>query len=132
MNKQLTMTGAMAAALAALPACSSNDEWNEEVTSAYDTAVCVDNQGRRVEDERCDDRRAYGSSYRYFYLRGGAPVPYYGDAVTGPRYAAYGSYSPRGGIHYDRAPASTRMTRSAAVSRGGLGASGRGFGGARG
>ena len=131
MDKKLTITCVVAGALAAIPAAcsSSDDDWNREVTAASDTAICVDNFGNRVDDDRCDDDWGRSAGYYHpYYLRRGAPVPYYGDSVKDPRYAAYGSYTPSTSATYGRAPASTRMTRSAAVSRGGLGSTGRGFG----
>ena len=133
-EKKITLTAWVAGALVLIPtACSnSQEEWNDEVTAAYDTSVCTDAQGNRVDDDYCDDDRYRGGGFYPYYLRRGSPVPYYGDNVRGPRYAAYGSTSPVAGTYYTRAPASTAMTRSAAVSRGGLGSTGRGFGGARG
>lgn len=138
MKKQLTMTTAMAAALVALPGCSSGDDWNEDVYAASDTAVCVNQQGERVDDDLCQSRNYYsghsgggGNAFLWYYLGRNSAIPYYGDSIRDPRYAGYGSYQPRPGATYGRAPTSTRMTRSAAVSRGGLGSSGRSFGGGR-
>lgn len=134
MKKQLTMTSAMAAALLALPACSSNDDWNEDQTARSDTAVCVDREGRRVEDDRCGNNRGGGvgsSAFLWYYLGRNSVMPYYGDSIRDRRFAGQGSYTPTAGARYGRAPASTRMSRSQAVSRGGLGSSSRSFGGAR-
>ena len=133
MKKQLFMTTAMAATLAALPACSSNNGWDEDVIASQDTAVCVDREGRRVDDDLCDDDYGGGGSnaFLWYYLGRSAAVPYYGDSIHHRRYAGRGSFTPQSGISYGRAPASTRMTRSQAVSRGGLGSSGRSFGGGR-
>jgi hypothetical protein len=138
MRKQLSMTTAMAAALVALPACSSNDGWNEDVVADRDTAVCVDQQGSRVDDDLCDDRRRSGggmsSAFLWYYIGRNAAVPYYGDSIYARRYARQGqpgSFAPRPGVNYARAPASTKMTHSQAVSRGGLGSSSRRFGGGR-
>jgi hypothetical protein len=133
MKKQLTMTTAMASALLALPACSSNDDWNGDVIADRDVALCVDQQGRRVDDDLCDDDRGGGGSnaFLWYYLGRSSAVPYYGDSIHDRRYAGRGSWKPVPGANYGRAPASTRMTRSAAVSRGGLGSSGRSFGGGR-
>ena len=133
MKKQLTMTTAMAAALVALPGCSSNDGWNEDVIASGDTAICVDHDGERVDDDLCDDDRRTsggGSAFLWYYLGRNSAVPYYGDSVRHKRYAS-GSYSPRPGVNYFDAPSSTKMTRSRAVSRGGLGSSSRSFGGGR-
>lgn len=137
MRKQLSMTTAMAAALVALPACSSNDGWNEDVIADRDTAVCVDKQGSRVDDDLCsDDRgRSGGSSaFLWYYIGRSSAVPYYGDSIYDRRYARNGrpgSFAPQPGVNYARAPASTKMSRSQAVSRGGLGSSSRRFGGGR-
>jgi len=130
MKKQLGMTTAMAAALLALPACSSNDDWNGDVIADRDTAICVDSDGERVDDDLCDDDYrggTYGFTRYYFARR--APVPYYGDSVHHSRYKGYGSYRPAPGVDYARAPVSTNVTRSQAVSRGGLGSSSRRYGG---
>ena len=45
MKKQLNMTTVMAAALLTLPACSSNNGWNDDVIAEQDTAICVDGLG---------------------------------------------------------------------------------------
>ena len=132
MKKQLTMTSAMAAALLALPACSGGDE--DEVAQA-DTAVCVNAEGERVDDDYCDnDRyRSHGgsSAFLWYYLGRGSRIPYYGDSIRHQRYAGMGSFSPRAGANYGRAPVSTRVTRSQAVSRGGMGSKSRSYGGGR-
>ena len=136
MRKQLSMTTAMAAALVALPACSSSDGWNGDVIADRDTAVCVNQQGSRVDDDLCDDRRGGGGSgaFLWYYLGRNAAVPYYGDSIYDSRFARHGrpgTFAPQPGVGYARAPASTKMTRSQAVSRGGLGSSSRRFGGGR-
>ena len=135
-KKQIFMTTAMAAALAGLPACSSNNNgWNEEVIADQDTAVCVDQQGQRVDDDLCDDDRyrggGMGNAFLWYYIGRSAAIPYYGDSIHDrrySRYARYNGFAPNPGVTYGRAPASTRMTRSQAVSRGGLGSSSRRFG----
>ncbi|HEX8624723.1 MAG TPA: hypothetical protein VF782_06555 [Allosphingosinicella sp.] len=137
MRKQLSMTTAMAAALVALPACSSNDGWNEDVIADRDTAVCVNQQGSRVDDDLCDDDRGRSggsSAFLWYYIGRNSAVPYYGDSIYDRRYARQGrsgSFAPQPGVNYARSPASTKMTRSQAVSRGGLGSSSRRFGGGR-
>ena len=136
MKKQLTMTTAMATALLALPACSSNDDWNGDVIADQDVALCVNQQGERVDDDLCDDddRRGGGgmsNAFLWYYLGRSSAVPYYGDSIHDRRFRGRGSFTRSPGINYGRAPASTRMTRSAAVSRGGLGSSGRSFGSGR-
>jgi len=133
MIKQLSMTTSMAAALIALPGCSSNDGWDDNVVADRDTEVCVDQQGQRVEDSRCNsDRRAGGGSnaFLWYFIGRNMAVPYYGDSVRDRRFAG-GSYSPRAGASYFPAPGRTSMTRSQAVSRGGLGSSGRRYGSGR-
>lgn len=133
MTKQLTITTAMAAALIALPACSSNDDWDENVVADRDTAVCVDQNGTRVDDSRCRSGNWPGGSgsLMWYYIGRNSMVPYYGDSIHDRRYAGAGSYSPRAGAAYFPAPARTSMTRSQAVSRGGLGSSARRFGSGR-
>ena len=135
MKKQLTMTTAMAAALLALPACSSNDGWDGDVVADQDTALCVNQQGERVDDDLCDDDRRSGSgmssAFLWYYIGRNAAVPYYGDSIHDRRFRGHGSFNRAPGVNYGRAPASTRMTRSAAVSRGGLGSSGRSYGSGR-
>jgi hypothetical protein len=139
MKKQLSMTTALAAALVSLPGCSSNDGWNDDVVADRDTAICVDKEGNRVDDGQCGQRNAYhggggsgvGTAFLWYYLGRNSAVPYYGESVRNPRYAGLGSYQPRSGVSYADAPSASRMTRSAAVSRGGLGSHGRSFGGGR-
>jgi hypothetical protein len=138
MRKQLSMTTAMAAALVALPACSSSNGWNEDVVADRDTAVCVDKQGARVDDDLCSDDRHHHSggsnAFLWYYIGRNSAVPYYGDSIYDRRYARQGrtgSFTRQPGVDYARAPASTKITRSQAVSRGGLGSSSRRFGGGR-
>jgi hypothetical protein len=138
MRKQLSMTTAMAAALVALPACSSNDRWNGDVVADRDTAVCVDQQGSRVDDDLCADHRprsgGASNAFLWYYIGRNSAVPYYGDSIYDSRFARQGrpgSFAPQPGVDYARGPASTKMTRSQAVSRGGLGSSSRRFGGGR-
>ncbi len=133
MRKQLAMTSAMAAALLALPGCSKDNGW-EEVVAENDTAVCVDKQGKRVEDAQCmRQANAHGgggsSAFLWYYLGRNARVPYYGDSIRDARFNG-GSYQPRAGA-YSLAPSDANMTRSAAVSRGGMGSRGRYFGSGR-
>ncbi len=134
MTKQLTITTAMAAALITLPACSSNNGWDDEaVVANRDTAVCVDQNGTRVDDDRCSTSRGgsgMSSGLLWYYIGRNSAVPYYGDSVRDRRFAS-GSYQPRAGASYFPAPAETRMTRSRAVSRGGLGSTSRRFGSGR-
>ena len=130
MKKQLRMTTAMAATLLAAGGCASDDGWNEEVYAQQDTAVCVNANGDRIDDDLCDDDRYRGGSGAYWYYLGrNSAVPYYGDSIHDRRYV--GSRMKQPGATYARAPLSTSMTRSQAVSRGGFGSSSRSFGSAR-
>lgn len=136
MKKQLAMTTAMAAALISLPGCSSNNGWDDDVVADRDTAICVDRDGKRVDDSQCGQRTVYhggggGNAFLWYYLGRNSAVPYYGESIRNQRYAGLGSYEPRAGVNYAEAPVASRMTRSAAVSRGGLGSYGRSFGGGR-
>ena len=134
MKKQLAMTTAMAAALVALPACSSNNGWDEDTIADRDTAICVNQAGERVDDDFCDDNRGGGgvsNAFLWYYLGRNSAIPYYGDSIHHSRYRGRGSYQPRSNVSYGRAPVSTNVTRSQAVSRGGLGSSSRSFGGGR-
>ena len=135
MTKQLSMTTAMAAALIALPGCSSGNDWDDNVADR-DTAVCVDQDGKRVEDRRCNEGARSGgsglsSAFLFYYIGRNSRVPYYGDNIRDRRFAGAGSFTPRPGATYSPASARTSMTRSQAVSRGGLGSSGRRFGSGR-
>ena len=131
MKKQLAMTTAMAAALMALPACSSNDEWNEDVVADRDTAICVNQSGERIDDDYCERRSGGSSAFLWYYLGRSSAIPYYGDSIHNQRFRGHGSFRPAGGVAYGRAPISTNIARSQAVSRGGLGSSSRSFGGGR-
>jgi hypothetical protein len=136
MNKnQLVLTSAMAATLIALPGCSSSDDdWNGDVYAQNDTAVCVDQNGYRVNDNYCDTRSyngGGGGGHGWYYIGRGGRIPYHGDSVSDGRLGFTGSSTPATGAVYGRAPQSTAMSRSAAVSRGGFGSSGRSFGGGR-
>ena len=125
--KQLTITTGVAAALLA-GGCgqqSADNGW----TADRDTAVCVDKQGKRVPDGQCPQQRVAStghigaSPFLWYYLGRMSSVPYYGERVGG------GSFAPSAGHSYFRAPSSTAMSRSSAISRGGFGASARGSSG---
>lgn len=132
MKKQLGMTAALSATLLGAHACSSNDDWNEDVYAERDTYVCVSGDGTRVDDDLCDDDSyVHGSSYRPYYYGARSRLPYYGETIYDSRYRNTGSFVARTDTAYDRAPVATRMTRSQAVSRGGLGSYGRSYGGGR-
>ena len=125
MEKKLTLTAGLAAALTGLSGCGPSAP--SDYVAANNTRVCVDSAGQRIDDDYCEDnyRRTYGSSF--VYLRRGSPIPFYYDNINDRRYAAYASRTPPVGF-VDRAPAATNMARSTAVSRGGLGRSSRSFG----
>ena len=115
----LRITAAVAAALAVAGCNHQPDEW----TARQDTAVCVDQQGSRVADDQCSRRPGLGvSPFLWYYLGRSSALPYYGDRVAG------GSFTRTAGATYFHAPVTTAMTRSAAISRGGFGASAHSFG----
>ena len=119
----LTFTTALAATF--LAACGQREaQWGDDLDNYADsdTAICVDEDGQRIDDRNCSGDRRYGGGFGTFiYLGRGGYLPYYGER------ARPGSYSttPRVGTVYGRAPAAANMTRSAAVSRGGFGSSAR-------
>lgn len=124
MEKKLTFTATLAAALTGLSACSDGPR---EMLAEDNTRICVDEWGSRIDDDYCEDdgyRRSGGAAF--FYLRKGSPVPYYYDNVRDTKYAKYLSRSPLPG--FLKAPSASNMSRSSAVSRGGLGSSSRSFG----
>lgn len=138
MKKQLTMTTAMAATLLALPACSSRDDWNGDTYAEDDTAICVDKDGNRVDDSQCTPSTYHSGGYHgggasnaflWYYIGRNSAMPYYGESIHDRRFAGHGTFQPQPNTYYQRAPEHSRTTRSAAVSRGGLGSSGRKFGG---
>ncbi len=127
MKKQLGMTSTMAAAILALPSCEDPEPtWQ---TAQTDTAICVNREGERVDDDNCSNDRGgsgLGNAFLFYYLGRGSAIPYYGSRIYDPRYRTYGSYSRQPGVTYARAPASTRI-----ASRGGFGSSARSYGGSR-
>lgn len=135
MKKHLALTTAMAATLAGLSGCSSQNEWGDDVVVDRDTRVCVDQNGYRVEDNRCGQRSGMGgigtSALLWYYVGRGNRVPYYGDRVNDPQLGFKGSYFPTKGAQYASAPAKSNLVRTTSVSRGGFGSTGRSFGGGR-
>lgn len=134
MKKQLFLTTAMAATLSSLSGCSSpEDDWGSEVTADSDTAVCMDEDGYRIDDNACDkDYAVRSSGGRYwYYVNRGNRIPYYGDSVLDPRLGFQGTYFRNEGVKYARAPATANISRSVAVSRGGFGSKARFFGSGR-
>lgn len=133
MKKQLFLTSTMAAALTALSGCSSGNDWNEDIVASDDTAICVDQNGNRIDDDACDDDRVRGVGFfgSRYYINRGSRIPYLGDSIRDTRYAFRGSPSPTAGVNYAKAPSTSRITRSAAIARGGFGSSSSRFGGGR-
>jgi uncharacterized protein YgiB involved in biofilm formation len=130
MKKKLVLTTAMAATLGA---CSSANGKNEDVVADRDTAVCVDQDGRRVDDGECKRNTRSGgriaSGFLWYYVGRGSRIPLRGDSVNDPRLDFRGSYFATKGATYAPAPAAANIVRSAAVTRGGFGESARRFGG---
>ncbi|MGR6330713.1 hypothetical protein ACU5AX_16755 [Sphingomonas sp. XXL09] len=127
MNRDLKLTTALAAALLA-GGCDRQPKDNGW-TTAQDTAICTDAQGNRVADARCR-RTAYahggaGNAFAWYFLGRNARLPYLGERASG------GSFARSPSARYAFAPASSAVTRSAAISRGGFGSAGRFFGGGR-
>jgi hypothetical protein len=119
------LTTALAATL--LAAGCNRQPRDNGWTTAQDTAVCTDAQGRRVADANCR-RTGYahgGGAFAWYFLGRNARLPYLGERVGG------GSFARSPGARYAFAPASTAVTRSGAVSRGGFGSAARFFGGGR-
>lgn len=130
-KKHLALTTAMAATLTSLSACSSGGDWDDSYAEK-DTAICVDEAGRRVDDSNCRAPRIHGAGLlAWYYINRGSRLPYYGDSVGDPKLGIKGSRTPTAGASYASAPSHTNMTRSAARARGGFGSSGRSFGGGR-
>lgn len=131
MKKKLALTSAMAATLTSLSACSSGDDWDDNYAD-NDTAVCVDENGRRVDDSNCRSQHIRGGGfYGWYYINRGSRLPYYGDSVRDTKLGIKGSAVATPGVNYATSPPHTNMTRSAAKARGGFGSSGRSFGGGR-
>ncbi len=127
--RDLTITTGVAAALL-VAGCSRQSDQDNGWTADRDTAVCVDQQGKRAPDDKCPQQRVastghmgVGNAFLWYYLGRQSAVPYYGEPVRG------GSFAPAAGHSYFRAPAGTAVTRAAAIARGGFGSSARGFGG---
>jgi hypothetical protein len=127
--KDLRITTGVAAALLASACGQSADEGDNGWVADRDTAVCVDQQGARVPDDKCPQQRhavasSFGSPFLWYYLGRSSALPFYGDRVSG------GAYAPTAGSTYYHAPGVTAMTRSAAIARGGFGSSARSVAGA--
>jgi hypothetical protein len=112
----LKITTAVSAVLLAA-ACGSKADTNNGWTAAGNTAVCTDQQGRRVDDRNCANNGYVGGHhYGWYFLSHGGYVPGMGGYVRG------GSYSAPGGTHFTRAGA-------ASVARGGFGSTGHAMSG---
>lgn len=133
MKKHLIMTTAMAGVILTASGCGSapSNGWDDaDVLAQRDTQICVNKDGERVYDDLCDDDRHHsGNGFFWYYLGRNSAVPYHGDSINNPKYA--GSFKAAPGTSYFKAPSSTAVTRSIAVSRGGFGSSSHSFGGAR-
>lgn len=128
MNRDLKLTTALAAALLA-GGCDRQPKDNGW-TTAQNTAICTDAQGRRVADGNCRATQAHHGgvgvgAFAWYFLGRNARLPYLGERASG------GSFESSPAARYAFAPASTAVTRSAAISRGGFGSAGRFFGGGR-
>lgn len=126
-NFNLAITTALATAF--LGGCAqdpSEPDWddNGNAFARRDVALCVNQQGERIDDDYCDDNHGYHSGGHFIYVGRGGYIPYHGER------ARSGSYTtvPRSGARYFFAHADTNMTRSAAISRGGFGSRARSSG----
>lgn len=129
MKKQLALTTAMAATLAGLSGCSSRNSWDDDVVVDRDTRVCVDQNGYRVDDDRCGQRGYYGGgSHLWYYVNRGNRVPFFGDRVNDPQLGLKGSYFPTKGVQYANAPAKANLVRTSSMARGGFGSRSSFFG----
>lgn len=128
MKKKIILSATLAAALAATAACSrSPGYYDNGYYAGQNTAVCVDRMGNRVPDTQCGGGGYAGANnaFLWYYLGRSSVIPYYGTHVGG------GSYTRTAGATYFHAPVSANVTRSVAVSRGGLGSSARSYSSAR-
>lgn len=124
MKKQfnLTLTTAIATSLVACgPSPSSSGSWDDYTQySDRDTAVCVDRRtNQRIADSNCDRNGSGGNAAFWYYMGRYSAVPYYGERVSG------GTFTRSPNVSYYRAPPTTSMSRSDAISRGGFGSTGR-------
>jgi hypothetical protein len=105
----IRLTAVMAAAAAALSGCDQNESGSWQASTA--TRVCVDNAGRRVEDDSCERRGGHGGA-GFSYVRAGRRVPEVGSPVSD------GSATPEAGVTY------TDAAHSFSIARGGFGGTG--------
>ncbi|HQS70174.1 MAG: hypothetical protein B7Y36_01210 [Novosphingobium sp. 28-62-57] len=136
-KKKLILTSAMAATLSTLGGCSGKSTKDGDVVAERDTAVCVDQNGTRVEDSRCGNpgMRSGGggmaSAFLWYYVGRGGLIPHRGDNINDPNRGFNGSHFASKGTQYAAAPASTNVVRSPATSRAGFGSSGSKFASSR-
>lgn len=135
-KKKLILTSAMAATLSALGGCSEKNANDKDVLAERDTAVCVDQNGTRVEDSRCGKPGArsgggLSSGFLWYYVGRNGIIPHRGDNINDPNRGFTGSHFATKGAQYAAAPASTNIVRSPATSRAGLGSSGSKFASSR-
>lgn len=120
MKKQFVLTSTI---LASLAACSSQPSMDEDGwTSDRETAICVNKEGQRIDDDACDDddgSNGMATAAMWYFIGANSRVPYYGERAYG------GSTVRKSGVSYYKAPAATQVTKSQAVSRGGFGSSAR-------
>lgn len=129
MTKKFMLTATIAAAIAATASgCGPRQPQGYADNGYYsgrDTAVCTDRSGRRVDDRYCqrNSHSGMGNAFMWYYLGRSSATPYMGQPVRG------GTFTRTAGATYFHAPSAANVTRSVAVSRGGLGSSARSFGG---
>jgi hypothetical protein len=120
---ELRITTAVSAALLAA-GCGPKFDAKNGWTAAENTAVCTDEQGKRVDDGNCGRNAAYAGGgyhhYGWYYIPRGAFVPGIGMGARG------GSYSAPSGSRFTPAGVSASH-----ISRGGFGSSAH-FAGGRG
>ncbi|MCX7282848.1 MAG: hypothetical protein NTX28_02180 [Novosphingobium sp.] len=123
----------MAATLSTLGGCSDNSAKDSDLVAERDTAVCVDQDGTRVEDSRCAPHgtrpgAGMASAFLWYYVGRGGLIPYRGDNINDPNRGFTGSHFASKGTQYAAAPASTNIVRSPATARAGFGSSTSKFG----
>lgn len=132
-QKKLILTSAMAATLSTLGGCSGKSTKDGDVVADRDTAVCVDQNGTRVEDSRCGKPGMRGgsgmaSAFLWYYVGRGGLIPHRGDNINDPNRGFTGSHFASKGTQYAAAAASTNIVRSPATARSGFGSSTSKFG----
>lgn len=130
-TKKLVLTTAMAATLSTLGGCAEPSPADGEIVADRGTAVCVDQEGNRVEDTHCGKASGGGSglasAFLWYYVGRGGIIPRRGDNINDPNRGFTGSHFAAKGVQYAAAPAAANIARSPAESRGGFGSSGSKF-----